>query len=106
MSSDFGEGSHVSDALKVWPFGIMLTRVATTTIACPGCERRLTAAANAMRHHASDMTRALTQARSDLSEEQRKEWTAQLYASLIEAQAAWDAYREHLIEHGLLPSAS
>jgi len=25
-------------------------------------------------------------------------------ASFLEAQAAWDAYRDHLIEHGLLPA--
>jgi hypothetical protein len=40
----------------------------------------------------------------DLTEQLRQEFKTRLVESLNEAQAAWDAYREHLIEHGLLPS--
>ena len=39
------------------------------------------------------------------SEEQRQDFKARLLASLNDAQSAWDAYREHLREHGLLPAA-
>jgi len=38
------------------------------------------------------------------SEEQRQAFKARLLASFNDGQSAWDAYREHLIEHGLLPA--
>ena len=71
---------------------------------CPGCEQRLTEATQAMRRHAADMGNAVYSARSGgLTEEQRQDFKNILVASFNEAQSAWDAYREHLIEHGLLP---
>jgi len=62
----------------------------------------MTDAANAMRRHGSHMTTAVQLAQTDLSEEQRQEIAAGVGASFEEAQAAWDTYREHLIEHGFL----
>jgi hypothetical protein len=37
------------------------------------------------------------------AEEERQEFTTMLVATFNDAQSAWDAYREHLAEHGLLP---
>ena len=74
------------------------------TRACYGCEERLTHATDAMRRHLTKMRTALDLARSDrLSDEQRLLFTASLVETLHQAQSAWDAYREHLAEHGLLP---
>lgn len=75
------------------------------TIVCHGCDERLTNASNAMRHHASVMHRAIELAKVDsLTEEQRKDFTDNLVATLNDAQTAWDAYRSHPIKHGLLPA--
>jgi len=38
------------------------------------------------------------------TEELRQDSRTKLAASFNDAQSAWDAYREHLIEHGILPS--
>jgi len=58
-----------------------------------------------MRRHTADMAKAVDWARSDNpTEEQRQEFKTRLMASLNDAQSAWDVYREHLIEHGLLPA--
>lgn len=71
---------------------------------CHRCSEGLTQAANAMRHHASLMHQVIEQFLSrEPTEEQRRDYTERLIASLNEAQAAWDAYREHLKEHGLPP---
>jgi hypothetical protein len=58
-----------------------------------------------MRRHASQMSKApyLVQSSSS-TEEQRQDFRINLVLSFNEAQSAWDAYREHLIEHGFLPS--
>lgn len=71
---------------------------------CPGCENRMTNATNAMRRHGSQMAAAMRSANTDLSEDERQVIAARLAESFNEAQSAWDAYREHLIEHGILPS--
>ena len=74
------------------------------TRACHGCEERLTDVTDAMRHHLTQMRNALDLARRDqLSDEQRRLFTADLFETFHQAQSAWDAYREHLAEHGLLP---
>jgi hypothetical protein len=52
------------------------------------------------------MDTTITLARSDPPEEQWQKVCANLAASFHEAQSAWDVYRDHLIEHGLLPSRS
>jgi hypothetical protein len=61
--------------------------------------------ANAMRRHGSQMAAARELAKTDLSEEQRQEATTNLVASFNEAQRAWNAYRDHLRDHGLLPAS-
>ena len=67
--------------------------------------KRLTAAATAMRRHATVMHEAIKDAKSEsLTDELRKEYTDSLRVTLNDAQAAWDAYRSHLVEHGLLPA--
>ena len=73
---------------------------------CSICEQRLTEAANAMRYHASLMSRTIRFSQSgSATEEQMQDFRIQLVLSFNDAQTAWDAYREHLIEHGFLPSA-
>lgn len=57
-----------------------------------------------MRQHASLMALAVEQFLSrEPTEEEFRDYTEKITASFNEAQAAWDAYREHLKEHGLLP---
>ncbi len=56
-----------------------------------------------MRRHASLMDRAIYMATGGSTEEQRQDVGANLVATFNEAQSAWDAYREHLREHGILP---
>lgn len=74
------------------------------TIVCHGCDERLTATATAMRRHATVMHEAIELAKADaVTDELRKYFTEKLRATLNDAQSAWDAYRSHLIEHGLLP---
>ena len=58
-----------------------------------------------MRRHGSQMAAARELAKTDLSEEQRQEATTNLVASFNEAQRAWNAYRDHLRDHGLLPAS-
>jgi hypothetical protein len=73
---------------------------------CRGCEERLTKASNAMRRHASVMYTAIQLVQSGRTEELKKDFTVSLLATLMDAESAWDTYRKHLIEHGLLPAAS
>lgn len=76
------------------------------TILCHGCDERLTDVSNAVRHHASVMHTAMEVAKGDVSEEEWKGFQGNLAASFLEAQASWDAYREHLMKHGLLRGAT
>jgi phenylacetate-coenzyme A ligase PaaK-like adenylate-forming protein len=73
--------------------------------ACANCERRLQEASAAIRRHSSLMETGIKQSRTDHTEEERQAYRARLEATFNDAQAAWDAYREHLIEHGIIPSA-
>ena len=72
---------------------------------CDGCDHLMSQVANAMRRHGSQMAAARELAKTDLSEEQRQEATTNLVASFNEAQRAWNAYRDHLRDHGLLPAS-
>lgn len=75
------------------------------TIVCNGCDERSTAAATAMRHHATVMHEAIEDAKAEaLTDELRKDYTEKLWASFNDAQLAWDEYRSHLAEHGFLPA--
>jgi len=59
-----------------------------------------------MQRHLNDMRTALGLARSEnLTDEQRRLFTTSLLETLAEAKFAWDAYCEHLAEHGLLSKA-
>jgi hypothetical protein len=73
-------------------------------VICQGCEQRLTEASTAMRRHASHMNQAIEMARRGPTEEEKKDIRATLVASFNDAQSAWDTYRDHITEHGLLPS--
>jgi len=55
-----------------------------------------------LRHSAEMQTAIEMRRRGKPSEKQRQEFVARLVASFDAAQSAWDAYREHLIKHGLL----
>jgi len=58
-----------------------------------------------MRRHTADMSSAVHLTRNGgVTEEQRQAFKTRLVASFNDAQSAWDAYREHLIEHELLPA--
>ena len=72
---------------------------------CHECERLLNAGAVAVRHHSVVAFRAIEVARSNPTEEKRRENRAMVAASFQEAQAAWDDYRKHLIAHGVLPAS-
>jgi len=74
------------------------------TILCHSCDDRLTEVSNAVRHHASVVHTSMELAKSDVTEEQWSVYEHNLVASFLEAQSSWDAYREHLMEHGLLRS--
>ena len=70
---------------------------------CSRCEQRLREASIAMLRHGADMQTAINmRQRGKPTKEQRQEFVARLVASFNAAQSAWDAYREHLIKHGLL----
>jgi hypothetical protein len=74
------------------------------TIICLGCKKVLDEASNAIRRHASLMEMVFGFVRKGVAtEEQVSDFRTRLVASFNEAQLAWDAYREHLSEHGLLP---
>ncbi len=73
------------------------------TVICYGCDKRLAEASTALRRHASLMHTSIQLAKTGLTDEQRKDFKDRLVTSFNEAQSAWDAYREHLVKHGLLP---
>jgi hypothetical protein len=58
-----------------------------------------------MRRHATLMHQAIRLAQTGPTEEQRQEFKINLLATFNEAQSAWNTYREHLIEHGVLRTA-
>ena len=83
-----------------------LTNVMTIRV-CLECDKLLTEASDAMRRHAGDMTVGMFLIhRGDLTEEAREDFKTRLVASFADAQSAWDAYRKHLREHGILPEVS
>jgi len=71
---------------------------------CLVCDERLAEVSKAMRRHESIMAQGALWLRMDeVTEERRQDFRARIIASFTEAQMAWDAYRDHLKEHGLLP---
>ena len=96
--------------MEPWHYGPRMDSPRTNDVKaririCPECEHRMTAVANAMRRHGRHMLAAIELAKTDLSEKERQETGVELRESFKEAQAAWDAYREHLIKHGILPTS-
>lgn len=74
---------------------------------CAGCSRLLNEAMTAIRYHETDMGNGIKlNLEGYLTEDLRKELAPGLVDSFNRAQAAWDAYREHLIGHGLLKPGS
>jgi len=72
---------------------------------CHKCDKQLTDASYAIRRHSSLMSRSIKIDRNgSLSDKQLLELASNLEATFNVAQSAWDAYRDHLIDHGLLPS--
>ncbi len=73
---------------------------------CAHCETLLTEASQEIRRHAGVMHTALDWVRrGDTDKGRHEEFVAMLLESFNQSQSAWDAYREHLIQHGLiLPS--
>jgi hypothetical protein len=70
---------------------------------CPECERLLVEATDAIRHHQTDMTEVRQSVLDgDLTGVTKQVLSIDLPASFDTAQAAWDAYREHLTVHGIL----
>ena len=70
---------------------------------CKECEQCLRQAATAIRFHETDLHKGLQlNEQGLLTEEFRREFAPVVVTSFNKAQAAWDAYREHLIGHGLL----
>lgn len=74
---------------------------------CAGCSQHLDEAANAICAHATVMRQAIDLIRDgSVTEEYGQDFTIRLRSSFIDAQSAWDAYRQHLIEHGYLPKVA
>jgi hypothetical protein len=79
----------------------MLARMKPVRL-CNGCGERLDDVSSAMRRHASDLSRALDKtAAAKLTEERLDALRTDLFAPFNRAQAAWNVYRDHLIEHGV-----
>ena len=76
---------------------------AMTIRLCGDCDRKLLDASTTLRRHASEMNRALQLVRAgSVTEDQVQDLRNNVWASLNDAEAAWDTYRQHLIEHGLV----
>ena len=71
---------------------------------CLVCDERLAEVSKAIRRHESIMAQGALWLRMDeVTEERQQDFRVRVIASFTEAQMAWDAYRDHLKEHGLLP---
>ena len=70
-------------------------------VVCKGCAERLSNASYAIRHHSAAMDTAIGAARGEaITEEEFEKYREQVRTSFKEAAAAWDTYRQHLVEHG------
>ena len=82
-----------------------LTNLSTIRV-CLECDKLLTEASDSIRRHAGDMTVGMFLIhRGDLTEEARQDFKTRLVGSFKDAQSAWDAYRAHLMEHGILSNS-
>ena len=96
-----GDGLHFRGMAA--PSGVDYVRGMLPPRICNSCEQQLTQASNAMRRHCAQMRRSIQWLRNGATDEQRQKLRIKLVSSFNDAQSAWDAYREHLIEHGFLP---
>jgi len=71
---------------------------------CDECVERSTESSNAMRFHARLVQLVNQPGRSRPARVDREYLRDRILASFIEAQSAWDNYREHLIQHGVVPA--
>ena len=70
---------------------------------CGDCDRKLAAASQALRHHSAEMSKAIERVHAgSLTAEEHQDLRTRLWVSFNDAEAAFDTYRQHLIEHGLL----
>jgi hypothetical protein len=58
-----------------------------------------------MRRHSALMAKGIELAHFDPTDHERCAFQEKVRETFFDAQAAWGVYREHLIEHGILPSA-
>jgi hypothetical protein len=76
------------------------------TRACPRCQKLLGEAVVGLHIHESHLARGTSlNVNGYLTEQLRKQLAPDAAESLSAAQAAWDVYCKHLIEHGLLTPA-
>jgi hypothetical protein len=69
---------------------------------CKLCPEVLSQAITAMSRHRAVMERAMRmQQEGNVTEEQRQQYRAELASTFNQGQSAVDAYRNHLIEHGV-----
>ena len=70
-------------------------------VVCKGCEERLNNASYALRRHSAALTTAMNTAQANsISEEDFENYRSEMRTTFQEAQAAWDAYCQHMVEHG------
>ena len=73
---------------------------------CAECGLLMTNALDAMRSHETDMVNCLQlNVEARLTEELRRIFAPKVVASFNAARLAWEAYCQHLDEHGLLKPA-
>ena len=73
---------------------------------CAECQALLEGVVVALRQHETQMTTGISLSmKGYLTEELRKEFAPVLVESFNVVQVAWDVYREHLIQHGLITPA-
>lgn len=72
---------------------------------CHSCEVLLNSTADKMRRHAALVVKCIQLSHLAHTDEERLAFRASLQETFNDAQKAWDTYRDHLIEHGFLPSA-
>ena len=69
---------------------------------CYECGKRSNAVSDAMRRHVKVVHVAIDQNGGQLDRIEQQELKDTILASFVEAQAAWDSYREHLVKHGVV----
>jgi len=71
---------------------------------CHACEELAIEASTAIRLHARRVELANDPGRSRRARSDQEYLRDRILASFLEAQSAWDCYREHIIKHGVVPT--